>query len=176
MEVKMLERKGLIQFNGKDVIVVGEDLKIGQQAPSFKAHLQDWSYLDLLKLSRGKVRIIASVQSIDTSVCDRETRKFNEEAASLSKDVSIIVISTDLPFAQKRWCGAAGINQVMVVSDHLKASFGKKYGCLMKDQRILRRAIFVVDRKYKITYAAYMKTLSDEPDYAAVLDAARKAL
>jgi thioredoxin-dependent peroxiredoxin len=176
LEVKLLERKGLVQFSGKDAIVIGDDLKIGQQAPSFKAHLQDWTYLDLLKLTRGKVRIIAAVPSIDTSTCDRETRKFNEEAAGLSKDISIIVISTDLPYAQKRWCGAAGISQVMVVSDHLKASFGKKYGCLLKDQRVLRRAIFIVDRKYKITYVDYMKALGDEPDYKAVLEAAKKAL
>ncbi len=172
----MLERKGLIQFHGKDATVVGEDLKTGQQAPSFKAHFQDWSYLDLLKLTRGKVRIIAAVPSLDTDVCDRETRRFNEEAAGLSKDISIIVISTDLPYAQKRWCGAAGINQVLVVSDHLKTNFGKKYACLMKEQRILRRAMFVVDRKYKLTYVAYMKALGDEPDYKAVLEAAHKAL
>jgi thioredoxin-dependent peroxiredoxin len=176
MEVNMLERKGLIQFHGKDVTVVGDDLKVGQQAPSFKAHLQDWAFLDLLKLTRGKVRIIAAVPSLDTDVCDRETRRFNEEASGLSKDISIIVISTDLPYAQKRWCGAAGITQVMVVSDHLKASFGKKYGCLIKEQRILRRAMFIVDRKYKITYVDYMKSLSDEPDYKSVLEAARKAI
>ncbi|NLF51807.1 MAG: thiol peroxidase [Leptolinea sp.] len=172
----MLERKGLIQYGGKDATILGEDLKVGQQAPSFKAHLQDWSFIDLLKLTRGKVRIIASVPSLDTEVCDREIRKFNEQAASLSKDVSIIVISMDLPFAQKRWCGAAGIDQVLVVSDHVKASFGKKYGCLLKDQRLLRRAVFVVDQKYKLTYVDYMKSLSDEPDYAAVLNAAKKAI
>lgn len=172
----MLERKGLIQFGGKDATVIGDDLKVGQQAPSFKAHFQDWSFLDLLKLTRGKVRIIAAVPSLDTDVCDRETRRFNEEAAGLSKDISIIVISTDLPFAQKRWCGAAGISQVMVVSDHLKTSFGKKYGCLLKDHRILRRAMFVIDRKYKVVYVDYMKSLGNEPDYKAVLDAARKAL
>ncbi|MEI8130843.1 MAG: thiol peroxidase [Leptolinea sp.] len=172
----MIERKNLIQFGDKDAIVIGDDLKIGQQAPSFKAHLLDWSYLDLLKLTRGKVRIIASVLSMETSVCDNEIRKFNEEAASLSKDVSIIVISADLPFTQNKWCAAAGISQVMVVSDHLKVAFGKKYGCLLKDQRVLRRAIFVVDRKNKLTYVDYMKALGDEPDYAKVLQAAKKAL
>lgn len=172
----MLERKGLIQFNGKDATVIGEDIRVGQQAPSFKAHLQDWSYLDMLKLTRGKVRIIAAVPSLDTAVCDRETRKFNETAAGLSKEISIIVISTDLPFAQKRWCGAAGIDQVMVVSDHLKTSFGKKYACLLKDQRILRRAMFVVDQKYKVVYVDYMKELGKEPDYQAVLAAAKKVL
>jgi thioredoxin-dependent peroxiredoxin len=176
LEVKLLERKGLIQFNAKDSTVIGEDIKVGQQAPSFKAHLQDWSYIDLLKLTRGKVRIIAAGPSLETDVCDRETRKFNEEAANLSKDISIIVISMDLPYTQKRWCGAAGIDQVMVVSDHLKASFGKKYGCLLKDQRILRRAIFVVDKKYRIIYAEYMKVLGNDPDYNAVLEAARKAI
>jgi len=172
----MLERKGLIQFGGKDVTIVGDDLKVGQQAPSFKAHLQDWSYLDLLKLTRGKVRIIAAVPSLETDVCDRETRKFNEEAASLSKDISVIVISTDLPFTQKHWCAAAGIDQVMVVSDHLKTSFGKKYGCLIKEQRLLRRAIFVVDKKYKLIYVDYLKALGNEPDYQAVILAAKKAL
>ncbi len=172
----MLERKGLIQFHGKDATVIGEDLKVGQQAPTFKAHLQDWSYIDILKLTRGKVRIIAAVPSLDTDICDRETRKFNEEAAGLSKEISIIVISMDLPYAQKRWCGAAGIDQVMVVSDHQKASFGKKYACLLKDQRLLRRAMFIVDKKYRLVYVDYMKPLGNEPDYKAVLDAARLAL
>lgn len=172
----MLERKGIIQFRGKDATVVGEDLKVGQQAPSFKAHLQDWSYIDLLKLTRGKVRIIASVPSIDTDVCDRETRRFNKDAADLSKEISVIVISMDLPFAQKRWCGSANIDQIIVASDHLKAVFGKKYGCLLKEPGILRRAMFVVDRKYRIVYVDYMKSLSDEPDYEAVLLAARKVL
>jgi len=172
----MLERKGIIQFRGKEVTVVGEDIQIGQQAPSFKAHLLDWSNIDLLKLTRGKVRIIASVPSIDTDVCDRETRRFNKEAAELSKDISVIVISTDLPYAQKRWCGAAGIDQVIMASDHLKVGFGKKYGCLLKEPRVLRRAMFVVDRKYRVTYVDYMKSLSVEPDYVSIFEAAQKAL
>jgi thioredoxin-dependent peroxiredoxin len=172
----MLERKGIIQFRGKNVTVVGDDIFAGQQAPTFKAHLQDWSYIDILKLTRGKVRIIASVPSIDTDVCDRETRRFNKETGDLSKEVSVIVISTDLPFAQQRWCGAEGIDQVLMASDHLKAGFGKKYGCLLKEPRILRRAMFVVDRKYRVTYVDYMKSLHDEPDYESVLEAARKAL
>jgi thioredoxin-dependent peroxiredoxin len=172
----MLERKGIIQFRGKDVTVLGEEIHAGQQAPSFKAHLQDWSYIDILKLTRGKVRIIAAIPSIDTDICDRETHRFNKEAAELSKDISVIVISADLPFAQKRWCGAEGIDQVILASDHFKTAFGKKYGCLLKEPRILRRAIFVVDRKYRVAYVDYMKSLSDEPDYESVLEAARKAL
>jgi thiol peroxidase len=124
----------------------------------------------------GKVRIIAAVPSLETDVCDRETRRFNQEAAALGADIVILVISTDLPFTQKRWCGAAGVDQVIVLSDHMTADFGIKYGCLIKEARILRRAVFVVDRQGKITYAAYMPALGQEPDYAAVLAAARAAL
>ena len=124
----------------------------------------------------GKVRIIAAVPSLDTDTCDRETRRFNQEAAGLSEDIVIEVISTDLPYAQKRWCGAAGVDRVMVLSDHMTAEFGEKYGCLIKERRTLRRAVFVVDRQDKITYAAYMPALGVEPNYEEVLEAARAAL
>lgn len=172
----MLERKGIIQFRGKSVTVVGEDIQTGQQAPSFKAQMLDWSCIDLLKLTRGKIRIIASVSSIDTEVCDREARRFNKEAAGFSKDFSIILISTDLPYAQNRWGVSEGIDQVILASDHLKTSFGKRYGCLLKEPRVLRRAMFVVDRKYRVVYVDYMKSLSDEPDYESVFEAARRAM
>lgn len=172
----MLERKGLVRFGGKDVTIIGDDLRFGQQAPSFKAHLQDWSYLDLLKLTRGKVRIITAVTSLEIDVCDHEIRILNDEASRLSKDISIIIISTDLPYTQKRWCNTAGINQVMIVSDHYKTSFGKKYGCLIKEQRLLRHAIFVVDKKYRLVYVDYMKSLESEPDYSALITAAKRAL
>lgn len=172
----MIERNGLIKFGGKDVTVIGADLLPGDLAPEFKATNQDWSIQPVLETTRGKVRIIASVPSLETAVCDRETRRFNQEAAALGKDIAIIVISADLPFTQKRWCGSAGIDQVMVVSDHHDASFGSKYGCLIKEARILRRAVFVVDRHGIIVYAAYMPALGDEPDYTAVLNAAKFAL
>lgn len=171
-----IERKGLIQVGGQDATIIGEDIRVGQAAPDFTAHALDWSVVRALADTSGKVRIIAAVPSLDTEVCDRETRRFNQEAASLGKDILILVISTDLPYAQKRWCGAAGVDQVMVLSDHMTAEFGEKYGCLIKERRILRRAVFVVDRQGQVTYAAYMPALGVEPDYQAVLQAAQAAL
>lgn len=170
------ERFGLIKVGGKEATVIGPDLKVGETAPEFSVHANDWSLFRGLADTPGKVRIIAAVPSLDTEVCDRETRRFNQEAAALSKDIAIEVISTDLPYAQKRWCGAAGVDQVMTLSDHLSTDFGEKYGVLIKERRILRRAVFVVDRNGKLTYVAYMPQLGQEPEYAAVLDAARKAL
>jgi thiol peroxidase len=170
------ERFGLIQVGGKDATVIGDDIKVGQTAPDFSLHALDWSIVRGLADTRGKVRIVAAVPSLDTATCDRETRRFNQEAAGLSKDIVIEVISTDLPYAQKRWCGAAGVDQVMVLSDHQTAEFGEKYGCLIKERRILRRSVFVIDRQDKVTYAAYMPVLGVEPNYEEVLEAARAAL
>lgn len=170
------ERKGLIKFAGVEQTVVGEDLKVGQKAPEFSIQKIDWSLTKALKDTKGKVRIIASVPSLDTPVCDRETRRFNEEAAKLSKDVVVFVVSMDLPVAQKRWCGAAGVDQLLMVSDAARADFGKKYGTLMKAVRLLRRAVFVVNKKGVVTYVDYMPANGDEPRYDEVLDAARKAL
>ncbi len=171
-----LERKGLIRFGDMDVTVVGPDLKPGDRAPEFTATTQDWKHIHVLEHTKGKVRVLAAVPSLDTPVCDRETRRFNQEAAALSDDIVIVVISADLPFAQKRWCGAAGVDQVLVVSDHMDMDFGEKYGTLMKEVRLLRRAVFVVDRDDNVVYADYMPALGDEPNYAEVLAAAREAL
>ena len=170
------ERFGIIKVGGKDATVIGDDVKIGQSAPDFTAHATDWSIVRGLADTEGKVRIIAAVPSLDTEVCDRETRRFNEEAASLSKDIVIEVLSTDLPYAQKRWCGAAGVEQVMTLSDHQSVEFGAQYGVLIKERRILRRAVFVVGRNGKIMYADYMPALGDEPHYADVVEAAKQAL
>lgn len=172
----MIERNGLIEFHGKDVSIQGKDIRIGQPAPEFHAMSQDWEMMPLLENTKGKIRIIASLLSMDTDVCDRETRKFNLEASQLSKEIAIIMISADLPFTQKRWCGAAGIDQILVVSDHRDLEFGERYACLLKEPRILRRAVFVVNRKGLITYAEYMPELGLEPDYKAVLNAAKGAL
>jgi thiol peroxidase len=171
-----LKRKGLIKIGDREMTVVGPDIQVGQKAPEFKAHTQNWETFAALADTRGKVRIIAALPSLETSVCDRETRRFNQEAASLSADIAILVVSTDLPYTQKRWCGAAGVEQVITLSDHQKVSFGKKYGCLVKERRTLRRAVFVVDREDMIVYVDYMPALGDEPDYAAVLEAAQQAL
>jgi thiol peroxidase len=170
------ERFGILKFRGQDVTVVGPELKAGEAAPEFLAQTLEWAPFHGLADTRGKVRILAAVPSLDTEVCDRETRRFNQEAAALDKDIAILVLSTDLPFAQKRWCGAAGIDQVTVLSDHLKVDFGTRYGCLIKENRILRRAVFVVDRAGALAYAAYMPSLGVEPDYAEVLAAANAAL
>jgi thiol peroxidase len=170
------ERTGLIQLAGKDATVIGDDIRVGQVAPDFKVQALDWSQVRGLGDTNGKVRIIAAVPSLSTDVCDRETRRFNQEAANLSKDIVIEVISTDLPYTQKSWCGAAGVDQVIVLSDHMDAEFGVKYGCLIKERRIMRRAVFVVDRQDMVSYAAYMPALGVEPNYEEVLEAARAAL
>lgn len=170
-----LERTGLIKFKGQDATIIGLDKKPGDVAPDFCVRTLEMLEFHGIADTSGKIRVIAAVPSLDTDVCDREARRFNQEASALGKDVAILVISTDLPFAQKRWCGAAGVDQVIVLSDHLNVDFGVKYGCLIKEARILRRAVFVVDRANTITYAAYMPALGDEPDYTAVLEAAGAA-
>jgi len=170
------ERFGIIQFGGVDQTVVGPDLAAGRKAPEFTATTQDWAEVQALSSTAGKVRVLAAVPSLDTPVCDRETRRFNQEAVALGEEVRILVISTDLPYAQKRWCGAAGVEQVTTLSDHMRAEFGAKYGCLIKEKRLLRRAVFVVGRDDRIVYAAYMRALGDEPDYGAVLAAVRRSL
>jgi len=166
----------VIQLGGTDATIIGDDIQVGQAAPEFTVQAQDWSMVRGLESTIGKVRILAALPSLDTAVCDRETRRFNQEAAALGADVAILVISTDLPYTQKRWCGAAGIEQVQVLSDHMTAEFGERYGCLIKERRILRRAVFVVNRQGLVVFAAYMPSLGDEPDYEAVLAAARAAL
>jgi thiol peroxidase len=171
-----LERFGIVKFRGQDVTVLGEDVKPGQVAPEFTVQTLEWAPFRGLADTQGKVRIIAAFLSVDTDTCDRELHRFNQEAAALSKDVAILVVSNDLPFAQKRWCGAAGVDQLSVLSDHMTGEFGLKYGLLIKEARILRRAVFVVDRAGKLIYVAYMPALGEEPKYSEVLDAARAAL
>lgn len=172
----VMERVGIFKFGGNDATVVGPDVQVGQQAPEFTVMTQDWSTFNGLKDTRGKVRIIGSLPSLSTSVCDRETRRFNQEATGLDEGIVILTVSMDLPFMLKNWCAAAGINRVITLSDHKNADFGQKYGVLLKDQRILRRAIFVVDRNDQVVYSAYMPVLGDEPDYSKVLEAAKRAL
>lgn len=169
-------RFGLIKVGGKDATVIGDDVKVGMTAPEFTVQTNDWAAMRGLADTAGKVRVLAAVPSLDTSVCDRETRRFNQEAAALSKDIVIEVISTDLPYAQKRWCGAAGVDQVMTLSDHMNVEFGEKYGVLIKERRTLRRAVFVVGKDGKLVYVAYMPELGVEPNYPEVLEAAKKAL
>ena len=172
----VVERSGLLQVGGKDVTILGKDVSVGQIAPEFQAHTLDWQMINVLKETEGKVRIVAALPSIETGVCDRETRRFNEEAASLGDGIVIIPISADLPYTQAKWCGAEGIDRVMMVSDHMDVSFARQYGCLIKELRVLRRAVFVIDTNQKIVYADYMAALGDEPNYDKVLESAKAAL
>jgi len=171
-----IERKGLMEFRGQEVTIIGEDIKVGEQALEFSALTMDWSSMNALESTQGKVRIIGSLPSLSTAVCDRETRKFNIEASSLSNDIAILMVSMDLPFTLSQWCAAAGVDRVVTLSDQRDAEFGEKYGVLLKELGIFRRAVFVVDPNGKIDYVEYLPTLGDEPDYEAVLEAARKAL
>jgi thiol peroxidase len=169
----MGERAGAVTMKGNPLTLVGNEVKVGQAAPD--ATVLDNS-LSPVKLSsfRGKTCIFASVPSLDTPVCDTETRRFNEEAGLLGSDVVILVISMDLPFAQKRWCGAAGVSKVQTLSDHREASFGNSYGVLVKELRLLARAIFIVDKEGLIRYTQLVKEVTKEPDYQEVLNALKK--
>lgn len=177
-----VERVGLMELGGKPVTIIGADVQVGQTAPEFTVQAGVWpgknpfDTVNALAETAGKVRIIATVPSLDTSVCATETRKFNQEAANLGADIVIITVSADLPVTQKRWCGAEGVDKVLVVSDHLDMTVGEQYGTWMKERRWHRRAVFVVGKDNTITYADYMPKLGDEPNYAAVLEAARHAL
>lgn len=163
-----------VTLKGNPVTLVGPELKVGDTAPDFK--LQNTNLEDVtLANSAGKTRIIATVPSLDTSVCALETKRFNEEAAKLD-GVEVLVVSTDLPFGQKRWCGAENIDKVSTLSDHRTAEFGKSYGVLISGgglDRCLARAIFVVGPDNVLKHVEYCSEISSHPDYDAVLAAAR---
>ncbi len=171
-----IERFGLIKFREKDVTVVGPDITVGQKAPDFTAQDQNWADFNALQETRGKVRIIGSLPSLNTSVCDRETRRFNQEATGLDERIVILTVSMDLPFMLKNWCASANVDRVTTLSDHMTGEFGQKYGVLLKENRIFRRAIFVIDQQDLVVYSAYMPKIGDEPNYPEVLEAARHAL
>jgi thiol peroxidase len=168
----MEKQKRTVTMKGNPLTLVGNEVKVGQPAPDFEVIANDMSSVKLSSF-RGKVCIICSVPSLDTSVCDMETRRFNEEAGKLGSDVVVLTISMDLPFAQKRWCGAAGVKNVQTLSDHRDASFGKAYGVLIKELRLLARAVFVLDRDGIIRYMQIVDELTNEPDYETALDAAK---
>jgi thiol peroxidase len=156
-------------FKGSPVTLLGNEVKVGQAAPDFKvqksADMSDYT----LASAGGKTRIIATVPSLDTPVCDQETKRFNEEAGKLS-NVEIVCISMDLPFAQKRWCGAANVDKVVTASDHRDASFGKNYGVLISGgplDRVLARAVFVIGPDNKLKHVEYVGSIGDQPNYDA---------
>jgi len=169
----MKERKNAITMKGEPLTLVGNELKVGDVAPDCELVGKDLAPVRLSSF-RGKVCIISSLPSLDTSVCDMMTRKFNEEAVALGEDVVVLAISMDLPFAQDRWCIAADVKNVNILSDHLSTSFGKAFGVLIKDLRLLARAVFVVNKEGIIRYIEIVDELTYEPDYEAALKAAKK--
>ncbi len=166
-----MERQGATTLQGNPMTLVGPELKAGDPAPEF--HVIDSSLKPVsLESTGGKTRIFSVVPSLDTPVCDAQTRRFNEEAGKLA-DVDIYTVSMDLPFAQKRFCNSFALDNVKMLSDHRDASFGSSYGTLIKELRILSRAIFVVDPENRIKYVEYVPEVADFPNYEAALEAAK---
>lgn len=171
----MEERQGIITFKGNPMTLVGPELKVGEPAPEFTVVDGSMAKVHLAAFA-GKVKLISAVPSLDTPVCDTETRRFNVEAAQLPGDVAVLTISLDLPFAQKRWCGAAGVERVTVLSDYQERSFARAYGVLIKELQLLSRSIFIIDRQNVIRYIQHVPEVTSEPDYAAALAAAKSLL
>lgn len=168
-----MERPGATTMRGNPLTLIGPELQVGDAAPDFSVVDSSLGAVNLEKTG-GNVRIISVVPSLDTPVCDMQTKRFNQEAAQLP-GVDILTVSMDLPFAQKRWCGAFGIDKVKMLSDHRDGSFGEAYGTLIKDLRIESRAIFVLDKDNTIRHVEYVKEVADHPNYDSALAAAKAA-
>lgn len=170
----MKERPGLVTFKGRPVTLIGNEVAVGDKAPDFRVLATDLSEVTL-KDTAGKVRLISVVPSLDTGVCDKQTRRFNEEATRFPQ-VGVLTVSMDLPFAQARWCGAAGVDRVQTLSDHRDASFGLAYGLLIKELRLLARAVLIVDAQDVIRYLEIVPVIGNEPNYEAALAALQKVV
>jgi len=170
-----MERKNAVTLKGNPVTLVGDEVKVGQKASDFKVLAYDLTEKTLNDF-KGKIKLIASVPSLDTPVCDLQIKRFNDEASNISKDVVIIFISMDLPFAQKRFCQEFGINKIKTFSDHRDADFAVKYGVLIKELRLLARAIFLIDKDDSIRYVEYVKEVGTPPNYKAALDAIKNTV
>ena len=169
----MPEVANAVTMKGSPVTLIGNDVKIGESAPDCTLTANDLSDFQLSSL-KGKKVILSVVPSLDTAVCDLQTKRFNQESANFGDDVAIVTISMDLPFAQKRWCGATGSDQIQTVSDHRDATFGEAYGVLVKGLRLLARAIFVVDAKGVLQYKQIVSEITNEPNYDEALEAIKK--
>lgn len=168
----MEERNGIITFQGNPLTLVGKEVKVGTAAPDFRVVDNGLAPVTLADFA-GKIKILSAVPSLDTPVCDTETRRFNKEAADLPDNIVVLTISMDLPFAQARWCGAAGIDRVKTLSDYQDRSFADAYGLLIKELKLLARAVFVVDAANTIRYVQIVPEITEEPDYDAALNAAK---
>jgi len=169
----MNERNGIVTMKGNPVTLVGTEVKVGDAAPDFTAVDNDFNSVSLSSY-RGKVCVISAVPSLDTPVCDLETKIFNEEASRLGENVIILTVSMDLPFVQKRWCAAEGVDRVQTISDYRDASFGTSFGVLIKALRLLARAVFLVDQEGTIQYIQVVSEITNEPDYDDIWNALKK--
>lgn len=158
------ERSGAATLKGNPITLIGPELKAGDQAPDFKLNKDLMTEVSLSDY-KGKVKLISVVPSLDTGVCDAQTKRFNEEAANLGDNVVILTVSADLPFAQARWCGANGVDKVETLSDYKTNAFGEAYGVLIKELRLDMRSIFVIDQNDTIRYVEYVKEMTEHPDY-----------
>lgn len=170
----MAERHGVVTFQGTPLTLVGPALAVGDDAPNVTLLDTELNEVELSSY-KGKTVLLISVPSLDTGVCDKEARTFNEKVTALGDDVVLLTISMDLPFAQDRWCGAAGIDNAITLSDHRDAAFGNDWGVLIKELRLLARAVFVVDKAGDIRYIELVPEMTDEPNYQAALDAVDQA-
>lgn len=163
------ERKSAVTLKGTPLTLVGPELQVGDKAPDFNCvkGLGEHVTLDTYK---DKIKVFNVIVSVDTPVCDVQTKRFNKEAANLPDDVEIVTVSMDLPFALSRYCGAEGIDKVHTISDYMEGSFGQSYGILIKENRLLGRALFVADRENNLRHVEYVKEISQEPDYDKALD------
>ncbi|MCI0399045.1 MAG: thiol peroxidase [Chloroflexi bacterium] len=169
------ERYGAVTHKGRKLTVLGPVLQVGDPAPDFTLVATNFSPVRLSD-SAGKVRLISVVPSLDTGICDAQTRRFNQEAAGFGENVVVITVSAEHPYNQRRWCGAAGIDRVQVVSDHMDMNFGNAYGTHIKETRLDQRAIFVVDAEGVIRYLEYVPEIAQHPNYEAAVEAVREAV
>jgi thioredoxin-dependent peroxiredoxin len=167
------ERTGVATFKSGPLTLIGPELKVGDKAPNFTVNKNLLTEVTLADYA-GKVKLISVVPSLDTGVCDQQTRRFNEEAAKLGDSVTVLTISVDLPFAQARWCGAAGIDKVETLSDYKTKSFGLAYGVVIKEFQLLMRSIFVIDANGTIQYVEYLPEMTEHPNYEAAIEAVKK--
>jgi thioredoxin-dependent peroxiredoxin len=167
------ERTGVATLKGNPITLVGPEVKVGDKAPDFTVNKNLLETASLADFA-GKVKLISVVPSLDTGVCDAQTRRFNEEASKLGDNVVVLTISVDLPFAQSRWCGAAGIDKVVTLSDYKGHSFGQAYGVLIKELALDMRSIFVIDANDTVQYVEYLSEMTEHPNYENAIEAVKK--